>query len=249
MATAFDSLQIVLPKILQTAAEDKRIPEKIKQEFSDKAQQQQVAQSIVQFLNYFDMFKGLKPLSKELSQIIMETFEICEIASEFHEILLKSILLRFTEIYIDHAGYADKDKIIKTLSQSLEILAPQALIINLGLMVKPIFANTEYLKEQEKTEEKVVEKVDNSTIALRIKNQIDNWIRSQRLDVDAQAELGHKLNEKVEQMAKEAGLPTDSQEFKLISLECSEMLNLQLTAISLMLDLDDEDLSPQPITL
>jgi hypothetical protein len=240
-------LQTRLVQILGVAQSDQSLYKKISENFPDPSAQTTVIKQITQFLGYFDMFKSLKALSKELLIIINDTFEMCEQPSEFQEILLKSILLRFTEIYIDHAGYADKDKIIKTLSQSLEILAPQALIINLGLMVKPIFSDVKYLAEQSQVEEKHVEEVDNSQIALKIKKQIDAWIKSQSLNVDDQAALTEKLGAKVSALAKELKLPEDCKEFRQIMLECTEMLNMQLTMLSLMMDLDDEDLSPQPI--
>jgi hypothetical protein len=186
---------------------------------------------------------------KILHEIIISSFDIIESPSELQETLLKSVLLRITEIYIDYSQFPDKEKILKTLSQSLEILAPSALIINLGLMVKPVFSDPNYIEKQKVEEVYNVEKIDSSEIALRIKSEIDSWIKMQRLIVDEQEMLRSQLDAKVDELAANYNLSPTAPELVQIRNECTEMLNMQLTILSLTSELGDDDLSPIPINL
>jgi hypothetical protein len=220
---------------------------KLDGKFDSNEQKEKASALVLEFISYFDMFKGLKALMDEVSGVIDSTFEICENLDDFSDLLVKSILLRIIEIYIDNSPYSDKEKILKTLSQSFEILAPSALIINLGLMVKPIFSDPDYIARKSAETQVMVKEIDNSEIARDIKANIDRWIKMQDLNPEFQDELTDSLKVEVERLSQEKEL-INKEEITQIVLECQEMMNMQLTAISLMMDFGDEDLSPQPIS-
>jgi hypothetical protein len=194
------------------------------------------------------MFRNLKELLKVIKETITQSFDMSENVNDFGDMLVKSILLRIIEIYLENSKImADKEKILKTLSTSLEVLAPSALIINLGLMVKPIFSDPTYLEKKSKEDQVSINVVDRSDIALKIKSSIDQWIKSQTLNIDMQDEIKDKMVKEFIDLSKKFGLESTSPHYQQILLESTEMLNMQLTAISLMMDFGDEDLSPQPI--
>lgn len=248
MPPNFSELVKNINVFLDLPADSSDISRKISHNFTSSPDQLKVAENIYQFIKYFDMFRNLKELLKVIKQVILANFDICENASDFQELLIKSILLRITEIYIDYAKFTDKEKILKTLSQSLEVLAPSALIINLGLMVKPIFTDTAYI-EKSKQEESIemTPVIDSSETALKIKSEIDKWIKAQSINIDQQDLLKGKLESEIDRIATKYGLNKTDPHYNRVRNECNEMLNMQLTAMSLIMDLGDEDLSPQPI--
>ena len=233
--------------ILGISLDGSQLVANLQERFSDPGKQQKIVEHMKDFLRYFDMFKGITALFQELTDILKGSFEICEKVEDYPDLLMKSILLRIIEIYIDHSPYQDKEKILKTLAVSFEILAPSALIINLGLMAKPIFTDPEYLTGKKKDTVIEIKKVDNSALAQKLKNSIDSWIRQQNLNPEFQEQHLIDLITHFETIAAELGLNPETPEFNNLLLESQEMVNMQLTAMSLMMDFGDEDLSPQPI--
>jgi len=248
MPPNYDELVKNINTFLDLPVDSNEISKKISDNFTGLPDKQKIAEAIFQFIKYFDMFRNLKELLKVVKQIIHANFEICENSADFQELLVKSILLRITEIYIDYAKFTDKEKILKTLSQSLEVLAPSALIINLGLMVKPIFTDTAYIEKSRQDDAvEVITAIDSSEIALKIKSDVDKWIKSQSINIDQQDLLKGQLDSELNRIASKCGLATTDPHFIRVRNECNEMLNMQLTAMSLIMDFGDEDLSPQPI--
>lgn len=244
----FDQMNNI-SQFLEIPSTDHSVFDRLTKKFPKASDQQALATDLYQFLKYFDMFRNLKELLKVLKDTILSTFDLAESVSDYKEGLLKSILLRIIEIYIDYAKYSDKDKILKTLSQSLEILAPSALIINLGLMVKPVFTDAAYLETRQKEEAVLIVAVNASEVGLKIKAEIDKWIKMQQLNVDFQDEIRANLCIEFDKVAQKFNFDKSRKEYSQIKNECIEMLNMQLTMLSLTMEIGDEDLSPQPIQL
>src|SRR5271157_2158063 len=166
------------------------------------------------------MFKSLKALLALLKEVIIGSFDIIENPGEFAETLKNSVLLRIMEIYIDYAQFSDKDKMLKTFSQSFELLAPSALIINLGVIIKPVFTDPNYIEKQKTEEVYSVEKIDTSTIALKIKAEADRWIKAQMLMVDEQDMIREQLKTHINQFAAQFKLSSNAPDLTHIRNEC-----------------------------
>ncbi len=234
---------------LELSDKDRRISENLEEIFKDKTEIDQAIKIIGEFVNYFNLFNDLKFLKKEIVDCILGTLEICTNNKELMDSLLKTTLFRILEIFLDHSKIqGDKDKIIKTLSLSLEILAPSALIINLGMIAKPVFQDEDY-QAQKALEAEEIEKIDHSVIADAIKAEVSNWIEMQQLNLEKQKELTDHVEIMVARLAAEQGLATETEQYYNLVLESKEMVNLKLTAMSLLMDFGDEDLSPQPLSL
>ncbi len=82
---------------------------------------------------------------------------------------------------------------------------------------------------------------------IRLKYEVDKWIKSQKLDPSRQDFLMNQLNGILGGLAIKFDIDTTSEAYKELEIECQEMLNMQLTVLSLMSELGDEDLSPQPL--
>ena len=88
---------------------------------------------ILSFINKFSMFKDTKPFMKSLYNYILNTIETKpENTTNFEELLIKNVLMRFIQEYIEYSKLTHKTKTLKFLSDSLEKLKVQPLIINLG---------------------------------------------------------------------------------------------------------------------
>jgi len=202
---------------------------------------------ISEFVRYFALFQTLKPLRLEIHHSVIETIQIADKVSDLGELLQKAILLRLVEIYIGNAGLGQKDKILNILSSSLETLAPGPLFLNLGLMVRPIFQQESYQHAQKTQEEReIVYSIEYKTISktdIEIKKAMDKWIKSQRIDLDAQDKLQSALRQKLQEECSQRGIPARDD----LLFQVQEMLNLQLTLASLQMSMGDEDLAPTPI--
>ena len=222
----------------------------IQKSFRDIADQEKAATIIKTFCQYFMMFQTQTALMKVVYEVIDSTFEIIDNLQDLEDLLVKSITLRIIEIFIDYSKLeGDKDKVIKTLSTSLDILAPAPLIINLGMLVKPVFNDPEFVAQMATQEVEVVAVIDNSEIAQEIKGGVDRWINMQSLNLDSQDELLSFVEAEVIKLGSEKGFDLASSEFSNLLLECKEMVNLKLAAMSFLMGFDDEDLSPQPLSL
>ncbi|HMF32069.1 MAG TPA: hypothetical protein VKK79_11670 [Candidatus Lokiarchaeia archaeon] len=221
------------------------VEQDLTENFKDPKAKEEGIQKISEFVLYFSLFQGLKALRAELHRSIRDSIEMAENVADLSELMQKTILLRLVEIYVDNARLEQKDKILNILSSSLETLAPGPLFLNLGLLVKPVFQDEEFQQKQETQEEKeivyAVEYTPVSSHDVEIKHAIDNWIRSQQLNLDSQEILHLSLKNQFEQECSTRGVtPRDD-----LLMQCQEMLNMQLTIVSLQMSLeDDEDCAP-----
>ncbi len=235
---------------LDVSKNDHRISENLESVFCEDQEIQKAIKIIDTFVNYFSLFKDIEYLKKEVVDCILNTLEICGKIDELMDSLLKTMLFSILELVLDYSKIkGDKDKVLKTLSTSLEVLAPSALIINLGTLAKPVFQDEDYQAKKAQEEQIEVQEIEQSEIAQKIKAEIATWIETQALSLDQQNHLHSIVEGKVNALAEEQGLKKDSKEYNNILVEAKEMINLKLTAMSLVMDLGDEDLSPQPLSL
>jgi hypothetical protein len=217
----------------------------LSENFKDPQSQEVGIQKISEFVLYFSLFQGLKAIRTELHRSILDSIEMAENVSDLSELMQKTILLRFVEIYVDNAQLEQKDKILNILSSSLETLAPGPLFLNLGLLVKPVFQDAEFQQKQETQEEKEIiyteEYTPIASYDVEIKHAIDAWIHAQQLDLDTQEQLHNNLSEQFNQECESRGVTPRED----LLLQCQEMLSMQLTLVSLQMSLgDDDDCAP-----
>ncbi len=219
----------------------------LEESFSDTKDRDTGIAIIAEFVRYFALFQTLGPLRKEVHRCIIDGIKMAERVLDLGELLQKSILMRFVEIYIENAGLGQKEKILNILSTSLETLAPGPLFLNLGLLVRPIFQQDSYQRTQQAQEEReivyAVEYKSTSNLDLEIKQAMDKWIKSQRMDLDAQDKMKRALKDKFQEECGHRGVPARDD----LLFQVQEMLNMQLTIASLQMSLGEEDLAPTPI--
>lgn len=225
------------------------IEQELLKNFKDLQAHEESIQEITDFVHYFSMFQGLKSIRLELYRSILDSIGMADNIADLRELLQKTILLRFVEIYVDNARLEQKDKILDILSSSLETLAPGPLFLNLGLLVRPIFQDKEFQQKQEAEEEKEIiytqEYASITDADVAIKNAIDLWIRSQQLSLDIQDELYQVLSLQFEKECSLRGIPPRED----LLIQCKEMLNMQLALVSLQMSLEDEDEDLSPVKL
>ncbi len=216
--------------------------------YNKEADRIEILGSISYFIQYFSLFKTVKPFMKSVYFCIENTVEMeIESLTDFKELLIKNSLMRFVQEYIDYAQLSQKRQILKLLSDSLEKLQIQPIIINLGLLLKPMYQDQEYLDRLELKKAKEITYLLSDEIEIKIKTKIDNWLKTQTLTLDNQNDLRSELLRKYDLLAKEYHLVESSELYRNLSLEIIEMLNMRFTVQSLMESISDESFEPIPI--
>ena len=154
--------------------------------------------------------------------------------------------MRFVQEYITYSNLSQKEEILNFLSSSLERLQLQPLIINLGLLLKPMYSDKDYLSRIKDYEEIEVSYILNDENEIKIKKEIDKWLEIQELSFDSQDALKIQLKEAYDQLVGEYNLSRESESYKKLMKEVEEMLAMRLTVLSLM-DSIDESYEPLPI--
>jgi hypothetical protein len=203
---------------------------------------------ILGFINRFSMFRDIKPFMKSLYNCINNTLEIKpDSISDFEELLTKNTIMHFVQEYINYSKLNHKDQVLKILVDSLEKLQIEPLIMNLGLLIKPIYQDEAYIKSLESMKEVEVDyNLDNGT-GIDIKKEIDNWLKTQDISLDKQEELYTDLKQEFKNILAKHDLTLDSEKLNKLELEVSEMLTMKLTMLSLMEQIPDDSFEPIPI--
>ncbi|MHA1472923.1 MAG: hypothetical protein ACTSQW_07490 [Promethearchaeota archaeon] len=216
--------------------------------YNKEADRIEILGSISYFIQYFSIFKTVKPFMKSVYFCIENTVEMeIESLTDFKELLIKNSLMRFVQEYIDYAQLTQKRQILKLLSDSLEKLQIQPIIINLGLLLKPMYQDQEYLDRLELKKAKEITYLLSDEIEIKIKTKIDNWLKTQTLTLDNQNDLRSELLRSYDLLVKEYHLVESSELYRNLSLEVIEMLNMRFTIQSLMESISDESFEPIPI--
>jgi len=216
--------------------------------YNKEADRIEILGSISYFIQYFSIFKTVKPFMKSVYFCIENTVEMeIESLTDFKELLIKNSLMRFVQEYIDYAQLTQKRQILKLLSDSLDKLQIQPIMINLGLLLKPMYQDQEYLDRATKFQEVEISYSLNDEIEIKLKDAIDKWLKTQIINLDNQGSLKTNLKDRYDTLATEFRITKGSEFYQKLSTEVMEMLSMKLTMISLMDSMSDESFEPIPI--
>jgi len=199
------------------------------------------------YLNYFSTYLRDAEFQKRIFEIIQISYEICDLVDNMPDVLLKTTFVNLLELYIDYSVIEKKDEILHIFGVSFDSLAPSPKILNLCLLVNPILKSKQYLLDRGKLAEIEVIYTPMTNTEIQLKNEIDKWIKNQKLDISKQDFLLNQLSIVLRSLALKNGIDTRTEAYQDLELECKEMLTMQLTVVSLMNELGDEDLSPRPL--
>jgi hypothetical protein len=203
---------------------------------------------ILSFIDKFSMFRDLKPFMKSLYSCINNTLEIKpESIFEFEELLVKNSIMHFVQEYIDYSKLNQKDQVFKFLADSLEKLQREPLIMNLGLLLKPIYQDQTYISTLENLKESGVSYDLSNDIEIQIKQEIDAWLNTKDVNLDDQDTLGEELNQEFKNLINKYKLIHHSEKSNKLEMEVMEMLTMRLTMLSLMEQIPDDSFEPIPI--
>lgn len=205
-----------------------------------------VLDQVLNFVQNFYMFKELKPFMNSVYICIKKTLEIQADINDYEELLVKNAIMRFLQEYITYSNLSQKEEILNFLAQSLGKLELQPLIINLGLILKPMYSDEDYLNKIKDYEEIEVSYILNDENEIKIKREIDKWLESQFISLNNQDELRIKLKEVYDRLVSSFNLSMESERYTKILKEVNEMLAMKLTVLSLMNSVN-ESLEPIPI--
>ena len=205
-----------------------------------------VLDKVLNFVQNFYMFKELKPFMNSVYICIKKTLEIQADIEDYEELLVKNAIMRFLQEYITYSNLSQKEEILNFLAGSLGKLELQPLIINLGLILKPMYSDEDYLNKIKDYEEIEVSYILNDENEIKIKREIDKWLESQYISLNNQDGLKIKLKEVYDKLVSSFNLSMESERYTKILKEVNEMLAMKLTVLSLMNSVN-ESLEPIPI--
>ncbi len=209
-----------------------------------------ILERISKFINYFSMFKDIVPFMKSLHSCIKKTIDVkLDSIEELKKLLVSNALLRFISEYINYSKMNQKDAVLTYLAESLEKLKLQPLIVNLGLLIKPMYNDQQYLDKLASIDDAEVVYVFNSDNEIKIKKRIDAWFETQTLILENQDEIRVKLIQEFDRinMTDARKISRTSESYQKLLSEILEMLSLKLTVVSLMDSIAEESLDPLPI--
>ena len=208
----------------------------------------EIVGDILNFVNKFSMFQDIKPFMGSLYKCITNTLEIKpDSIYDFEDLLVKNAIMHFVQEHINYSKLTQKDQVLKYLTDSLEKLETQPLIMNLGILLKPMYKDHEYLSSIKRIEEIEVSYNVINNSELQVKTEIDSWLKAQDINLESQEELTARLTKELDRLFSKYNISITSEESKKLNLEAREMLNLKLTMLSLMDQIADESIEPIPI--
>lgn len=203
---------------------------------------------ILNFINKFSLFHDIKPFMHSLYTCITKTLEIKpDSIYDFEQLLVKNAIMHFVQEHINYSKFTQKDQVLNFLIDSLEKLEIEPLIMNLGLLIKPIYQDQNYLTTLNSYKEVEVDYNLTNDTEIQIKSEIDIWLKNQELDLDKQEEVQGKLLLELDRLLLKYNVSKDTEKYKKLQLEVTEMLNMKLTMLSLMDQISDDSFEPIPI--
>ncbi|MEJ2293601.1 MAG: hypothetical protein P8Y23_02415 [Candidatus Lokiarchaeota archaeon] len=197
------------------------------------------------FIRNFSMFNNVKLFMESVYQCIENTIEMkFDTIQDFNNLLIKNSLMHFIQDYIDYAQLTQKRQLLRLLSDSLDKLQIQPLIINLGLLLKPMYQDSNYLENMKTLNEAEVIYNLNDNIEKEIKSDIDNWLQSSEITLENQEEKRKELFEYYDFLITKYSITNDMKKYKNLKTEVEDMLSMKLTLLSLMDNLLDESTKP-----
>ena len=208
----------------------------------------EIVGDILNFVNKFSMFQDIKPFMGSLYKCITNTLEIKpDSIYDFEDLLTKNALMHFVQEHINYSKITQKDQVLGFLADSLEKLESQPLIMNLGILLKPMYKDQEYLNSLKRHEEIEVSYDVINDSEKQVKTEIDSWLKAQDINLESQEELTTKLLTELDRLFSRYDILKTSEESKKLNFEAFEMLNLKLTMLSLMDQFPDDSGEPIPI--
>ena len=244
----FESKYIEIRQFLSVSELEFNLDKKIDELFDSDNLKMEILSKITQFINYFSIFKNVKPFMNSVYYCIETTLEIgVESVGDFKELLVKNALMRFVQEYIDYAQLTQKRQVLRLLSDSFEKLQIQPIIINLGLLLKPMYQDKAYLDRANNTKDVKISYSLLDDIEIKIKTIIDEWMKAQVITLSNQDKIKTELRNKYEDLASNFKITKNSDIYLKLFTEVMEMLSMRLTMISLMGTISDDSLAPIPI--
>lgn len=244
----FESKYIEIRQFLSVPELEFNLDKKIDGLFDSDNIKMEILSKITQFINYFSIFKNVKPFMNSVYYCIETTLDIeVDSGSDFKELLVKNALMRFVQEYIDYAQLTQKRQILKVLSDSFGKLQIQPIIINLGLLLKPMYQDKAYLDRANNTKDVEISYSLLDESEIKIKTIIDEWLKTQVITLNNQDIIKTELRKKYEDLARNFKIIRDSDIYLKLFTEVMEMLSMRLTMISLMESILDDSFEPIPI--
>ncbi len=208
----------------------------------------EIVGDILGFINKFSMFNDIKPFMNSLYTCVNNTLGIkLDSIYDFEELLIKNSIMHFIQEYINYAKINQKEQVQNLLAESLEKLEIQPLIMNLCLLLKPMYHDQEYLNNLNGFKEVEVSYNLTNNIEIQLKTEIDKWLKSQDINLDQQEKLKESLRLEFDELILKYNIMKDSEKYNKLLVEVEEMLTMQLTVISLMDHIQDDSFEPIPI--
>lgn len=244
----FESKYIEIRQFLSVSELDFNLDKKIDALFEPDNLKMEILSKITQFINYFSIFKNVKPFMNSVYNCIDTTLDFgLDSVSDFKELLIKNALMRFVQEYIDYAQLTQKRQILKVLSDSFEKLQIQPIIINLGLLLKPMYQNSAYLDRAKNIKEEEISYSFVDDVESEIKANIDKWLKTQAITLNNQNKIKTELKKEYEFLASSFKIVKNSEVYLKLLTEVMEMFSMRLTMISLMESISDDSFEPIPI--
>jgi len=203
---------------------------------------------ILHFIRNFSMFRDVKLFMESVYECIESTIQMKpDNINDFNDLLIKTSLMHFVQNYIDYAQLNQKRQLLRVLSNSLDKLQIQPLIINLGLLLKPMYQDSKYLANLKKFKETEVSYNLNDDAEITVKKDIDNWLRTSEIMLENQGKCREELIEYYDFLVTKYCISNNSKRYLILKTEVLEMLSLKLTMLSLMDAFSDETTEPLPI--
>jgi len=245
---SLESKYLEIQQFLSFPDEKFELPQKIDSFIKSEDLKIEILSKIHLFIRNFSMFRDVEFFMESVYQCIENTLEMeANTINDFNNLLIKNSLIHFIQDYIDYAQLTQKRQLLRLLSDSLDKLQIQPLFINLGLMLKPIYQDSNYLENLKILNEKEINYNLNDNLEITIKNDIDNWLRTINISLDNQEECRKELFEYYDFLVAKYNFSIDSKKYLTLKTEVVEMLSMKLTLLSLMDTFLDESTDPLPI--
>ncbi|MGV9172003.1 MAG: hypothetical protein ACOC44_08095 [Promethearchaeia archaeon] len=232
-----------IKNLLSISDQKFKLDDLIKESFRSEEYRKEILEKILSFVYNFSMFKHNKMFMNSVYECITETLEMrAESIKDYDQLLVKNALMKFIQEYIEYSkiSHNSRKQVLSFLADALERLEIQPLVINLGLLIKPMYQDQEYLDNLNQIKEVEVEYTLNGDQEVEIKQTISSWIEEQDLNLDKQEELKAALQQKYDDLVEKENLSKDSEIYNELLGECMEMLNMKLTYLSLMGSVENE---------
>ena len=243
-----ESKYLEIQQLLSIPVEKFDLPQKMNLYVNSENDKIEVLSKIHLFIRNFSMFSEVPLFMESVYQCIETTLEMkTDTINDFNNLLIKNSLMRFIQDYINYAQLNQKRQLLRLLSDSLDKLQIQPLIINLGLLLKPMYQDSNYLEHLKISNEVEVEYNLDDNLELMIKTDINNWLQNSHVTLENQDERRKELLEYYDFLVNKYDISIDSSKYIPLKNDILEMLSMKLTMLSLMDSFLEDTIEPLPI--